>query len=207
MKNHPRAFVLTIKRRLPGFEAMQKALAALGITVEPFLGMDSAITRLDHLDTFDLDAPGGKIGLKGVTLCLHYYQMWRTLTYMEGDRFWVLEDDAEFCDDWRQQYDSAMAALPNDWDVVFMGSCCTDGRPKIPVGNNLFEVKWPMCTHSIMYRKKALPTLLEVHEKICAPIDIGMVLYSLPKLRVYTILPRISYGTSWPKGVAGGLPI
>jgi len=203
----PRTFVLTIKRRLPEFEAMRKALADRGIAAEPFLGMDSAITRLDHLDTFDLDAPGGKIGLKGVTLCLHYYQMWKVLSYLEGDRFWVLEDDAEFDKDWRERYDSAMAVLPDDWDVVFMGSCCTEGRPCISVGNNLYESQWPMCTHAMMYRKKALPTLLEVHEKIWAPIDIAMVTASLPKLRVYTILPRISYGLSWTKGVGGGLPV
>jgi hypothetical protein len=42
-----------------------------------------------------------------------------------------------------------------------------------------------------MYRKKALPVLLDVHQKIWASLDIAMEYESLPKLRVYTILPRM----------------
>ena len=42
-----------------------------------------------------------------------------------------------------------------------------------------------------MYRKKSLPVLLDVHQKFWAPLDIAMLYDSLPKLRVYTILPRL----------------
>jgi hypothetical protein len=57
--------------------------------------------------------------------------------------------------------------------------------------SGLYDVRYPLCGHAIMYRKKCLETLLTVHQKINMPLDIAMFYNSLPKLRVYTILPSI----------------
>lgn len=186
----PRTFVLTVKKTWQRWEATRDHLKERGIDAEPFIGIDREVCKLDPVLTFDVNKPGEKLGRGPLVTYLSHYMLWCVLQWIPGDSFWVLEDDAEFIDDWRNQYSEAMSVLPDDWDVVFLGSCCAARMHKRHVGKNLYECR-PMCGHAMMYRKKALPTLLRVHQKIWGPLDIAMMHESLPQLRVYSILPRI----------------
>jgi len=192
--NIPRTFVISINRHepIPKYEATKKHLEEEGIQFETFLGLDSKKCRLLPVDTFDTDRKGDKISNYHIIGHLTHYMMWKTLSHLPEDAFWVLEYDAIMAPGWREQFDSAMAVLPDDWDIVFLGSCCTQDRPTKHIGNNLYEVKWPMCGHAMMYRKKGLLVLLDIHQKIWGPLDIALFTDSLPLLRVYTILPRIA---------------
>lgn len=189
----PRTFVLTVKRSQQRLDQTMAHLKKQGIDAEPFYGFDKFTWKAMPELLFEVNKPGEKIGWGQVAACLSHYMVWKVLSYLPGDAFWVLEDDAEFIDDWRQQYSLAMRWMPDDWDVVFLGSCCTHGARKYRRGGgNVYEVHYPMCGHAMMYRKKALPTLLDVHQKVWAPLDIAMAYDSLPKLRTYCILPRLA---------------
>lgn len=187
----PRTFVITVNRHIPKYEETKIHLQEMGIPFEPFYGLDNEKCKLLPVDTFDTDRAGDKVCNYHIIGHLTHYMMWKVLSHMPEDAFWVLEYDVRMEPDWRERYDSAMAVLPDDWDVVFLGSCCTLNRPTTHIGNNLYEVHWPLCGHAMMFRKKALPVLLDVHQKVYAPLDIALFQDSLPKLRVYTILPRI----------------
>lgn len=162
-----------------------------GIAHEPFYGLDNEVYRVNPIDTFDIDRVGDRIGPKQVCACMSHYLMWKVLSYLPGDSFWCLEDDVELVPNWQQAYRNAMGHVPDDWDIIFLGSCCCDGRPTLDYGGGLYEVKWPMCGHAMQIRQKALPVLLEAHQKLWAPLDIAMYYNSLPNLKVYTILPRM----------------
>jgi len=187
----PRIFILTIHSRQDKYDVTAHHLAEQGLKCEPFYGFDREICKLLPMDTFDVDRVGDHISRSHVAACLTHYLCWKVLEYIEGDAFWVLEYDAVMDAEWRKKYEPAMASLPDDWDIVFLGSCCCTGRPQKKVGEFLYEVQWPLCGHALMIRKKALPVLLTDHMKIWAPLDIAMFKTSLPKLRVYTILPSI----------------
>lgn len=193
--NFPRTFVLTVRRTIKRFDDTVAHLDEQGIKWERFDGVDNQICRLASLDTFDLDRAGEHIEAKHVAATLTHYLLWQTMKYQSDDSFVALEFDVRFVEGWREQFNRAMAILPDDWDVVYLGSCCCKGRDQSPVmtglETNLFEVRYPLCGHAIMYRKKSLETLLTIHQKINMPLDIAMFFNSLPKLRVYTILPRI----------------
>ena len=187
----PRTFVLTVNRHIPKFDITAAHLDAMGIKWERFDAFDNRIFRLTPVDTFDVDRAGEHIGVTHVCAAMSHYMLWKVMMYLPEDVFWVLEFDAQFVPDWREKYEEAMSVLPPDWDIVFIGSCCCQGRHTTHVAKNLYEVRYPLCGHAIMYRKKALPILLQEHQRIWAPLDIAMTYDSLPKLRVYTILPRI----------------
>lgn len=191
MINQPRTFVLTVNRPIPQFDETTAHLNDLGLKWEPFLGMDKKLCRLSAVDTFDINRAGERISYAIVAASLTHYMMWKAMLYMPEDVFWVLEYDCEFVPGWEAQYETAMSVLPSNWDVVFIGSCCCRGRPTTPIGKNLFDVRYPLCGHAIMYNKKALPVLLQEHQKISAPLDIALMHQSFPKLNVYTILPRL----------------
>lgn len=195
--NFPRTFILTVNRPIKRFDETVKHLDEIGIKWEPFIGMDNQICRLNSKDTFDLDRAGERLETKHVAATLTHYLLWKVMQYQPDESFVALEFDVRFVNGWEPRLYKAMEILPDDWDVVYLGSCCTEGREMYPVDpgkyaeTNLYEVKYPLCGHAIMYRKKALPVLLDVHQKINMPLDIAMFHMSLPKLRVYTILPRI----------------
>jgi len=194
--NFPRTFVLTVNRPIRRFDETTKHLDEIGIKWEPFIGMDNQVCRLNSKDTFDFDRAGERLETKHVAATLTHYLLWKTMSYQPDDSFVALEFDVRFVNGWKDQFDMAMKVLPDDWDLVYLGSCCCKGRETFPVPHvfptvNLYEVKYPLCGHAIMYRKKSLETLLDVHQKINMPLDIAMYHMSLPKLKVYTILPRI----------------
>ncbi len=199
--NLPRTFVLTVRRPIKRFDDTTAHLDELGIKWERFDGMDNQVCRLNPVETFDLDRAGERIGSKHIAATLTHILLWQTMKYQDDDSFIALEFDVRFVDGWREQFDVAMQFLPDDWDLVYLGSCCCKGRETSTVetklqdgwsvSSNLYEVKYPLCGHAIMYRKKCLETLLTIHQKINMPLDIAMFHMSLPQLKVYTILPRI----------------
>lgn len=195
--NFPRTFVLTVNRPIKRFDDTTKHLDEIGIKWEPFIGMDNQKCRLSSKDTFDFDRAGERLESKHVAATLTHYLLWKVMQYQPDESFVALEFDVRFVDGWKAQFDQAVSVLPDNWDLVYLGSCCCKGREMYPVAiehikvPNLFNVRYPLCGHAIMYRKKCLPTLLDVHQKINMPLDIAMYHMSLPKLQVYTILPRI----------------
>ncbi len=193
----PRTFVLTVRRDIKRFTDTVAHLDEQGIKWERFDGMDNQICRLAAKDTFDFDRAGAKLDNKHVAATLTHYLLWSMMSYQPDESFIALEFDVRFVDSWREQFDEAMSSLPDDWDLVNLGGCCCKGRETYDVVNNgvkaknLFDVRYPLCGHAIMYRKKCLETLLTMHQKIDMPLDIAMYQLSFPRLRCYTILPRI----------------
>ncbi len=163
----------------------------MGIKWEPFIGFDNQICKLEPVLTFDFDRAGDKIGVKHIAATLTHWAAWKVMSYQPDDSFVILEYDVRMVDDWQDKFHQAMSVLPEDWDLVYLGSCCCKGRNTSLIGNNLYKVEYPLCGHAIMYRKKSLETLLDVHQRINAPLDIAMLTMSLPKLNVYTVLPPI----------------
>ncbi len=188
---NPRTFVLTVDREIQCFNETAAHLNEMGIKWERFNGFDNKICRLNAKDTFDLDRAGERLETKHVAATLSHYLVWKVMSYQPDDLFWVLEYDVRMVHDWQQTYRLALANLPEDWDVFFLGSCCCKGRNTTLIGGNVYKVEYPLCGHAIMYRKKSLPTLLREHQRINAPLDIAMFYNSLPKLNVYTALPPI----------------
>jgi len=188
----PRTFVLTVKASQDRHTETMAHLQRQGINAELFFAFDKFTWACIPDYTFDVNKVGERLGWGQCVICLSHYMLWKVMLHLPGDSFWALEDDVEFIDDWRQQYTIAMKHLPEDWDVVFLGSCCAQSRRKWRKGGNVYEIRYPLCGHAMMYRKKALPVLLDIHQKIWAPLDISMQMDSLPRLRTYTILPRIA---------------
>jgi GR25 family glycosyltransferase involved in LPS biosynthesis len=204
--NWPRTFVLTVRRPIKRFDETTKHLDEIGVKWERFDGFDNQLCRLQSKDSFDLDRAGERLEAKHVAATLTHYLLWGTMLYQPDESFVGLEFDVRFVEDWKERFDKAMSVLPDDWDMVYLGSCCTKGRNStsidLPSGSTsgLYDVRYPLSGHAIMYRKKCLETLLTVHQKINMPLDIAMFHLSLPKLRVYTILPRLceQHGTPLP---------
>lgn len=151
------------------------------------------------------DRSFSNIGPTPTGIWLSHRTVWAACLLLDDDEFLILEDDAKFPEDWRERFDRAFADVPADWDVIFAGSCCTLGLSRRHVGGELYELSGgPMCLHGYCVRRKALLPLCEMVDeaRVGQPIDTVLALHVLPRLRVYTILPRIIDQLDPPAGLA-----
>jgi len=188
-----RAFALTLSET-PERTAKAKAhFDEHGVKAQFINGIHAEKFGLLTTHAYEVDHPGSgyRIPPKHVGMCLSHYIAWTVCSFFSDESFLILEDDAQFAPDWKSRYHAAMAHLPQDWDLFYIGSCNCELSQKDHIGGEVFKVVNPMCTHAILIRNKAIPVLLETQRKIWAPIDLSLIFRSLPKLKTYCLLPRI----------------
>jgi Glycosyltransferase family 25 (LPS biosynthesis protein) len=120
--------------------------------------------------------------------------LWAACLLLPDEPVLLMEDDAIFPKDWKSRLEEAFHHTPEDWEMLFIGSCCTWWRPKTCISGPVYEVKWPLCLHAYFVRRhKVLDHLIRTQDACgCyAPADIAVADHSLSTLRVYTVLPRI----------------
>jgi hypothetical protein len=114
-------------------------------------------------------------------------------SHPEWKHIMMVEEDCRFIDGWRDKLEQALKDVPEDFDMLYVGSCCTEGRETQKIAGDVYEVKWPLCGHCIIIARKALPILLNGLRNSCIPFDIHLFDEVHPKLKVYTILPRLAF--------------
>ena len=188
-----RAFCITLPETPERTERCRAHFAQAGLTdVEFFTGINAAVAGLSTSHAYELDAPGSgyRIGAKRTGTWLSHYMLWLCLTRLPDEHFLVFEDNALLCEGFPEKLASAMRDVPQNFDLLFPGSCCAQNNPKTHIAGDVYESKAMMCTHGYVVRRGALGILLAMR-KMWAPLDIQMKLECYPQLRTYAVLPRI----------------
>lgn len=196
-----RPFVLTVPEFPERTAKIQAHLRAVGIEAEEFpcfcaydrlTAPAEPVLGLTTVHTYEVDAPGSgyRIGPKSVALCMSFQAFWIAASFMPDEHVWFIEWDALFHENWKERTEQALRDVPPDFDFLFLGSCCCDGKPTKHIKGDVYEVKYPCCNHSQIIAKKAMPTLLRTQRKIYAPADISLAFHAFPHLKVYVVLPR-----------------
>jgi hypothetical protein len=195
------AFLITV----PGLEDRRKAteshLESCGfsqaINVRPFVGVNGGVAGISCTNTHLL--PDGTTYTptpKHVSLCLNHWFLWQQILNNAeiGDEFSiVLEDDVRFVDGWFNKSRKALEDVPEDWDILFLGSCYARNFPVAHIVGDIWKVEKPNCTHAYCVRHKALPVLIEKCHRIYTNIDWAIIEQAIPHLNTYAILPRIAH--------------
>lgn len=187
----PKVWVLTVNRPIARYDVTAQHLTDMGIPFERFNGFDNLKTRLSPIDTFDLDRAGERIGPKHIAATLSHMAIWYVMLYQPDDAFIVFEYDILLQPDFVERFYDEMSVVPDDWDIIMLGSCCAADKQKTHVDKSVYWIKEALCGHAMLYRKKALPILIEEQQRIYAPLDIGLVLGAFKKLDVYAIIPSL----------------
>ena len=170
-------------------------------------GLDT--THLYMVDRPEPDAEPYRMGPHPTNIWLGHYFAWQALK-LSNDNYWlILECDAQFPEDWRERLEQALCDVPKDFDLLYLGSCCTQGRPRTHIAGDVYELEGvaPQCNHGYILAAKAVPVFETTLRRVWAPIDIQQVTetfrhgHPLPRcvpaeaparrLAVYTVLPRI----------------
>jgi GR25 family glycosyltransferase involved in LPS biosynthesis len=161
-----------------------------------FYGIHAVKLGIETTLPYEVDGGPGcgyKTAQTGIGCWLSHRALWAALLLLPDQLFFVVEDDAKFPENWQERVDRAVADAGH-FDMLFVGSCCTQGKPKTHISGEVYEVKWPMCTHGYIVRRTALETLIATQDeaRCYAPIDIALSFHSFHRMsRVYTVLPRI----------------
>jgi hypothetical protein len=188
-----RTFCLTLYETPDRLEKCKKHFAECGIDAEFVYGINAKTAGLKTINPYEVDAPnsGFNIGEHGVGIWCGFLIMYSILAHLPDEHFFVLEHDAEFEPNWKERFDKAMQDVPQDFDFLFIGSCCCKSFAfKQHIKGEVYRVKYPMCNHATVIAKKCLPYVIETLMKKCwAPLDIQLAREVFPQLKVYAIMP------------------
>lgn len=160
-----------------------------------FYGIDGPKSGLVASVSYEVDKPESKLVMhpKQLGCFLSHWMLWKSLDFDPNtpDAVQIFEDDVLLRPHWKETVERALTKLPEDWDILFPGSCCAGDKRKKEYDSNLFE-GFPLCNHHYIVRKKALKTLIESNEEVCQPIDIQAYFRSGPLLQSFIIFPRVA---------------
>lgn len=174
----------------------RRHFAERGVDAQFFYGIHAPKLGIETSLPYEVDGGPGcgfNMGPKPVGCWLSHRALWAALLLLPDQLFFVVEDDAKFPEDWQPRVEKAVADAGH-FDMLFVGSCCTAGKPRAHVAGDVYEVKWPACTHGYVVRRTALETLIATQDeaRCYAPVDISLGFHSFHRMsRVYTVLPRI----------------
>jgi len=138
----------------------------------------------------------GKVGC-----FLSWYLLYHICKVMPYSHYLILESDCRFKEGWKERLDEQLKNVPDDFDFLFVGSCCAKDKEPVRVAGDVYEFtyrgeeKWdwyPQCGYCYVIAQKAMQTLIDTQRDVANPVDISLIKYAFPKLKVYAILPRLS---------------
>lgn len=140
-----------------------------------------------------------KIGTPNTSLCLSMQIVYQIELHHKADYFLFLEDDSRFKENWREVVERSLNEIPKDFDFLFIGSCCAEGKDRERVGTHLYKysnphkkyAEYPLCGNAYIVAKKAIPKILETQKSAYVNVDINLAVNTFNHLNVYAILPRV----------------
>ena len=112
-------------------------------------------------------------GLKNSEICIaeQMFKIYRLLAKSNHDLCLILEDDFVLTENFNHYLNEFLNNLPNDFDCIFMSSCC-DLKPKHNnvVNKYFYEEETSRCTTAYLIKKETCEKILSI-ANYTAPID------------------------------------
>lgn len=196
MSNLPKIFCLTLKDTPKRREYAENQFKLHNLDVEFFEGINGEKFGLKTTIPYKDDDPTGPdyfITSGHIGCILSHYMLWKTLMYLPYEEIIVLEDDVILADNFVEKFHSYKQQLPDDWQYVFLGHCCTPPDEYIiKTSDNIITTTHPpMCTHAYMIKKSSITNLLDTNHSAWAHIDIQIQKRSLKILKHYVFMPPL----------------
>lgn len=182
----PPVFVITCPE-LERYAASQAYFASCGVPVRFWRGVHG---KTWGLRTSIFHRPTQRISPGNVGLNLSCWNLWQALTLLDGDEFLLLDDDAVFCDNFREEYAKTRQELPDDWQIAFVGWLDAGAERRL-VSPRILWVERTFGLHAYLVRKAALPTLLDTMAIAHTNVDLQLHDRALPHLKHYCFDPPL----------------
>lgn len=196
-------YCLTLPEKPHRTEAARQHFIEFGLgPVTFFPAINGERFGLKTIHPYSVDDPSGKFfcGHHEVGIFLSHLSLW-THIMLSHDYAIIMEDDVKFRTGWESDVNYALECVPADVDWLFLGSCAAAIYHGPQIKGNVYDVKWPSCTHCYMVSRRGCEILIKNMRKAFGPVDL-MCFNKDPKgghdnppfhsMNVYTILPRVA---------------
>ena len=75
----------------------------------------------------------------------------------------IFEDDCIFTDNFKSKYDTFMKAVPDDWDMIYLGA--QHYSPPRRISENVLKLDGSVCGHAIIYRNRIKQELIDYYNE------------------------------------------
>jgi GR25 family glycosyltransferase involved in LPS biosynthesis len=150
---------------------------------------------------YELDNPNGghMIGQKYVGSFLSQYMVYNIMNSLPNEYYLFMECDISLPENFLRKLEFEMFNLPNDFDFLFIESCCAMDKPKTHIGGNVHRIKksrgypcmYPLGGACYIVSKKSIPHIINTQRVAYAPADLSLGMHSFYAMDVYAILPRL----------------
>ena len=173
-------------------------LRSQSIPAHPFYALKGSNSGLRT--KYMADTQGFVMGPKTLTIGITHFHIWSAAKWAvesgqsKSDVFGVFESDVEFTSStWREELSDISKDLPDDWDMLYIGHCCTQPIEDNPrISERLRKLIRGMGMHAYLFRYKAAEKLLDSNQKMWTSIDIQLVWDSFPRMNVFGVFPRLA---------------
>src|SRR5687767_8949582 len=127
-----RTFCITLPEYPERREKARAHFNERSVPAQFFDGIHAEKAGLRTIYSYEVDHPGSgfNVGFKIVGIALSHIMLWSAMNLLWDDHFFVIEDDCEFPPDWHSRLSAAMRDVPSDFDMLYPGSCCCEGKPQ-----------------------------------------------------------------------------
>lgn len=142
------------------------------------------------------------VGTNNVGNYITQYSAFLVMDAMEYSHYWYIEPDCRMVEGWREKLEQALLDAGDDWDFMFVGCCCYQGKGGVHVKGDVYEYPYrgeqywnltPLATHSYIVNKRCVKHLIATNRDVMNNTDISIQYNSFPKMRVLAIHPILSY--------------
>lgn len=192
------SFVISLKNRPERLKAFQERALAAGIDgIRPF----QAFTAPPNFHgIYPLTARG--LGAFGCTLS--HQAILSMANAMAFPHVAIFEDDAEFCDGFKDKAQELYTRLPCEWDIFFVGSLRLLGQQYLDEGLARGTNTWG--THCYIVNGTSFQKVLDVVTRYKNPLDEELsmskdlkCIYAMPSLSCQLDIPNDIDGKKSPK--------
>jgi len=111
-----------------------------------------------------------KMSKPEISLCLKHIEVFKDAVKNNYKNVVVFEDDIILDENFNDKLNSYMSQLPNDYDILWIGSCCDLHAPVVD-GINIYNAHSSRCTHSYLISNSGCRKMLSLLDYLNNPID------------------------------------
>jgi GR25 family glycosyltransferase involved in LPS biosynthesis len=164
-------YVINLDRRLDRWESVSKQLKDLNVE----------FTRVSAVDGKALEIPGWQ------ACTMSHRKVLQEAQDIGLNNVLIFEDDVVFTKDFSERLSKAIAELPEDWDIFYLGA--SFHKTTVQISSQLSRADETYCNHAIGINKSTIDLLLK---KVSENDVIDKVIASLQsQIKAYAITPSI----------------
>lgn len=160
-----KTYCINMDKRPDRWEKVSKTFSDLGIEdVHRYSGVDGSTLDLENMN-YKKSLLAGELGILETHLNLIKEAKEEGL-----EKILIMEDDVCFTDE-ISKFDEYLSAVPEDWDLLFVGGNHVYGQPPVKVNDKVLKLNHTVAIHCLAVKNTVFDTIIAMAKRRQKQID------------------------------------